>query len=124
MSARTPDELQSLFAAAFNRGDLDAMMTLYEPAAVLASQSGLTQIGADKIRDSLHTIVAMKGTMAIETTYALQADGIALLRGSWSLNSITPVGKAVTMKGQSIEVARRQADGTWRYVNDHPFGAM
>jgi ketosteroid isomerase-like protein len=30
---------------------------------------------------------------------------------------------AVDVQGASAEVIRRQPDGTWRYVIDHPFGA-
>ena len=124
MPAKTPQELQSLFVAAFNSGDLDALLALYEPNAALATQSGVPQVGTDKLGDSFQTIIGMKGKMAIDTTYAVETDGIALLRGSWSMESMTPVGKPVTMKGHSIEVARRQPDGSWLFVIDHPFGAM
>lgn len=124
MAAKTPQELQSLFVAAFNSSDLDALLALYEPNAALATQSGVPQVGTDKLEDSFRTIIGMKGKMAIDTTYAVETDDIALLRGSWSMESLTPVGKAVTMKGQSIEVARRQPDGSWLFVIDHPFGAM
>ena len=124
MPAKTSQELHSLFIAAFNSGDLDALLGLYEPNAALATQSGLTQVGTEKLGDSFRTIVGMRGKMAIDTTYVVETDGIALLRGSWSMESLTPVGKAVTMKGQSIEVARRQPDGSWLFVIDHPFGAM
>jgi len=124
MPAKTPQELQSLFVNAFNSGDLDALLALYEPNAALATQSGVTQVGTEKLGDSFRTVIGMKGKMAIDTTYAVETDGIALLRGSWSMESMTPVGKAVTMKGHSIEVARRQPDGSWLFVIDHPFGAM
>lgn len=124
MPAKTPQELQSLFVAAFNSGDLDAILALYEPNAALATQSGLTQVGTEKLGDSFRTIVGMKGKMAIDTAYAVETDGIALLRGAWSLESMTPAGKPVAMKGHSIEVARRQPDGSWLFVIDHPFGAM
>jgi len=124
MPAKTPQELQSLFVTAFNSSDLDALLALYEPNAALATQSGVTQVGREKLGDSFRTVIGMKGKMAIDTTYAVETDGIALLRGSWSMESMTPVGKAVTMKGHSIEVARRQPDGSWLFVIDHPFGAM
>jgi ketosteroid isomerase-like protein len=124
MRSETPQELHSLFVAAFNSGDLDALLALYEPNAALATQSGLTQVGTEKLGDSFRTVIGMKGTMSIDTAYAIEADGIALLRGAWSLESLTPVGKPVTMKGHSIEVARRQQDGSWLFVIDHPFGAM
>ncbi len=124
MPAKTPQELQSLFVVAFNSGDLDALLALYEPNAALATQSGVPQVGMEKLGDSFRTIIGMKGKMAIDTTYAVETDGIALLRGAWSMESMTPVGKPVTMKGHSIEVARRQPDGSWLFVIDHPFGAM
>ena len=124
MPAKTPQELQSLFVAAFNSSDLDALLALYEPNAALATQSGVPQVGTDKLEGSFRTIIGMKGKMSMDTTYAVETDGIALLRGSWSMESLTPVGKAVTMKGQGIEVARQQPDGSWLFVIDHPFGAM
>lgn len=124
MSAKTPQELHTLFVTAFNNSDLDAILALYEPGAALATQSGLTQVGMEKLGDSFRTVIGMKGKMSIETAYAIEADGIALLRGVWSLESMTPVGKPVTMKGHGIEVARRQQDGSWLFVIDHPFGAM
>lgn len=124
MPAKTPQELQPLFVAVFNGGDLDALLALYEPNAALATQSGVPQVGTEKLEDSFRTIIGMKGKMSLDTTYVVETDGIALLRGSWSMESMTPVGKAVTMKGHSIEVARRQPDGSWLFVIDHPFGAM
>ncbi len=32
-------------------------------------------------------------------------------------------GNPVELHGSTAEVARRQPDGTWKYVFDHPFGA-
>ncbi len=31
-------------------------------------------------------------------------------------------GKPVTLASQAKDVVRRQADGSWRYVIDNPFG--
>ncbi len=124
MSATTPQMLHSLFVAAFNSGDLGALVALYEPGAALATPEGATRTGAEQLRTSFQALIGMKGKMAIDTVYVIEADGIALLRGSWSLESSAPDGAPVTMKGQSIEVARRRQDGLWRFVIDHPFGAM
>lgn len=90
----------------------------------LPASLALPQVGTEKLGDSFRTIIGMKGKMSIDTVYAIEADGIALLRGAWSMEGLTPVGKPVTMNGQSIEVAGRQADGSWLFVIDHPFGAM
>lgn len=32
-------------------------------------------------------------------------------------------GNAVDLRGVTSELLRRQADGSWKYVIDHPFGA-
>ncbi|MCP9439653.1 MAG: DUF4440 domain-containing protein [Nitrospira sp.] len=124
MPATTPQMLHSLFVAAFNSGDLDALVALYEPGAALVTQEGLTQRGAKQLRTSFQALVGMKGKVAIDTVCVIEAEDIALLRGSWNLESSTPDGPPVIMKGQSIEVGRRQQDGSWLFVIDHPLGAM
>ena len=53
------------------------------------------------------------------TRYAVESGDIALLSNEWTLElEGNPVASAVT-----AEVARRQDDGTWRYVIDNPFAA-
>jgi ketosteroid isomerase-like protein len=32
-------------------------------------------------------------------------------------------GRSEPTEHSSVEIVRRQRDGTWRYVIDHPFGA-
>ena len=40
MPARAPEELDVLIQQAFNQGDLDAVVALYEPGAVFSNQQG------------------------------------------------------------------------------------
>jgi ketosteroid isomerase-like protein len=57
------------------------------------------------------------------SSYAIEAGDLALLRGEWQLKGTGPDGRSLETAGNDIEVARRQADGTWRFVIDHAFGA-
>jgi ketosteroid isomerase-like protein len=57
------------------------------------------------------------------TRYVLEAGDTAVLSGQWKLTGRGPDGTAMEMTGRSVEVLRRQADGTWLFVLDHPFGA-
>ena len=41
---------------------------------------------------------------------------------TWSLTGTGPDGKPLTMGATTAEVARRQADSTWRYVIDNVWG--
>lgn len=123
MPAQTPDELHSLFLEAFNGDNLDAVMALYEDTALLVPQPGTITTGQQANRQALLQFLALKGTMRMRTVFSLKNGNIALLRGEWTLHAIGSDGKPIEMSGRSVEVARRQSDGTWRFAIDHPFGA-
>ncbi|MBV9547223.1 MAG: hypothetical protein JOY61_22870 [Chloroflexi bacterium] len=65
MPATQPDDMPAVFEQAFNTGDIDQVLALYEPD-----------------------------------------------------------GSGVDLGGNTTEVIRRQADGTWRYVIDDPFSVV
>jgi ketosteroid isomerase-like protein len=60
--------------------------------------------------------------MTMSTSYVVRTGDLALLRGEWRLSATEPKGKEIELKGKNIEVARRQQDGGWLFVIDHPFG--
>ena len=123
MAARRPEELDRLFAQALNAGNLDGLLALYEPNAALAPQPGQVVTGAQSIREALRAFIAMKPTLTmLETKTVMQTGEIALNSAKWHLTGTGPDGSPVTMDGHSAEVARRQADGTWRMVIDSPWG--
>jgi ketosteroid isomerase-like protein len=114
MPAHTPCEIHRLFEAAFNAGDLEAILALYEPGAVLIA-GDRTLAGYDAIRGFYRTSLAQGARMRLETRTAIEsADGLALLHGEWSL------GPPASAEGLSTEVLRRQPDGDWKFVIDNP----
>jgi uncharacterized protein (TIGR02246 family) len=123
MAANKPQEIHPLFVEAFNAGDAEAVLALYEPQACLVPQPGQTVTGQEAIRAALQDFLALKGKMRLETTYCVEAGGLALLRSAWHLTGTGPDGNPVELRGNTAEVARRQPDGSWRYVIDHPYGA-
>ena len=114
----TPQQLHASFLSAFNRGDLDELMALYEADATLLPQPGRVLSGLQPIREAMAQFLALKSTMTMTTTFSVQAGDLALLRGHWALTGARPDGIPVAMSGNSVEVARKQPDGI-----DHPFGA-
>jgi uncharacterized protein (TIGR02246 family) len=123
MTADHPEHLHHAFVAAFNRGDLDAILALYEPEATLLPQPGIVIQGREAFRENLRQFLALRGSITMATTFSVQSGDLALLRGQWTLTGTGPDGQPVAMSGRSIEVARRQPDGEWRFAIDHPFGA-
>lgn len=41
---------------------------------------------------------------------------------SWSFDGTGPDGEPVRLTANNADVLRRQADGTWRFVIDNPWG--
>jgi uncharacterized protein (TIGR02246 family) len=123
MAAKTPAQLHEAFVQSFNNADLDSLMSLYEPTATLLPFPGEPVSGHAAIRDALGQFLALKGHMDLKVDRIILAQDIALLFSSWTLNGTGPDGTAVAMAGQTSDVARRQADGSWLLVIDNPQGA-
>jgi uncharacterized protein (TIGR02246 family) len=122
MPARNPEELDNLFSAALNSGNLEALVALYEPQASISPQPGQVVTGAKAVREALSAFVATKPTMTIKPKTLALAGDIALTSSKWELTGTGPDGKPIKMSGQSAEVSRRQPDGTWLFVIDSPWG--
>jgi uncharacterized protein (TIGR02246 family) len=119
MPAHAPAELHELFRTAFNRGDLDALAALYEPAATLIVDGAAVQ-GIENIRATLQGWLSRKTQMALSTRSVIEStDGLAVLHGVWTVRS-TEQGSPQA-QGVSTEVVRQQPDGTWLFVIDSPY---
>jgi uncharacterized protein (TIGR02246 family) len=114
-----PRELHAAFEAAFNRQDLEALVALYEPDAVMAQPDGSLATGPDAIRQHFLGVLGANGQMAVRTRYVIESGDLALLSLEWKLTAGDEAMSAVT-----AEVARRQPDGGWLYVLDHPFASL
>jgi uncharacterized protein (TIGR02246 family) len=122
MSEDTPEKVLHAIVDGINGGNLDALMTLYEPEAAFANQPGSLAPGDSGIRESLAGFIAMKGTLDLKVTRVLQASDLALVVGEWSFVGTGPDGRPVKLSGHNADVLRRQADGSWRFVIDNPWG--
>src|SRR5207244_10126873 len=68
MSARTPEDLDRLFALALNSGNLEALVRLYEPQAALRPGPGQVVQGDAAIRTALSGFIGMKPTIELMPT--------------------------------------------------------
>ena len=121
-SGGTPEQVLASVVHGINTGNLDALMTLYESRAAFATQPGNLAHGLSGVREGLSGFIAMKGTLDLKVTRVLEAGGLALVIGVWSFVGAGPDGEPVKLTGQSADVLRAQADGSWRFVIDNPWG--
>ncbi len=137
-----PERLLAAFVAAFNAADPRAIEQLYEDGAVLAPQPGRPVTGPGLVAAHEH-LLRLGLPMDAAMRHAYVADDIALLVVDWSIAgtttasatipsttipsttipSTTADGRDVRIAGTATDVARRGADGRWRYVIDNPFGS-
>lgn len=123
MQARTPEEIDHLFVKAMNEGDVEAMLTLYEPDQVFVSQPGEPEVrgAGESLREKLRAFTSLKPRLKIEMKHVVEAGDIALYCCQWTMQVTGPDGQEQTLSGRDANVARRQSDGTWRILIDNPF---
>ena len=123
MPAHAPEEVAQLWAESLTAGNLEALVELYEPDATLVAQPGEVVTGVEAIREVLSALLAMEPTFNLEVRKVLQTGDLALSFADWTLSGTGPKGEAIQMAAQTSDVLRRQADGTWCFVIDNPFGS-
>lgn len=107
--AAQPEDLSRLIVDRLNAGDVDGLVALYEPEAVLALPDGRVATGAEEIRAAYQRITAGG------PTFAPGAPRPTLRSGDFALTSTRLPSGATT-----VEVAHRQPDGSWRWIIDQP----
>jgi len=107
--AAEPNDIARLLWERMNAGDLDGIVALYEPAAVLALPDGQVATGHAAIRAAFGKLLAAQSNfLPGEQRPALQVGDLAFTSARLASGAVT------------AEVARRQSDGSWRWMIDQP----
>lgn len=106
----TPEDLTRLFVERANAGDVDGLLDLYEPDAVIAYPPGSQSTGHAAIRDLFTQMLESRPHFEPEPPLP------TVQMGDLALTSTPPKDDA----GARAQVVRRQADGNWLRVIDQP----
>ncbi len=111
--ANEPEELARLFLEHANQGNVEGLVALYEPGAVLALPDGRVAVGSEEIRRFYSTLLSTRPHFEPGMQRpALRAGNLALTSSQLTTGAVT------------AEVARQQADGSWLWVVDQPAISM
>jgi ketosteroid isomerase-like protein len=122
MSTATPEQVLESIVTGINSGNLESLMPLYESEAAFAAQPGSLAHGTPGVSEALNGFISMRGKLDLEVTRVLEVGDLALVIGVWSFAGTGPDGEPVRLGARNADVLRRQADGTWRFVIDNPWG--
>lgn len=108
--AQSPDDLFRFFAERANARDIEGLLDLYETEGVVVFGPGQPSVGREAIREGF---VAM---LSGDATFSANGQQPSIVVGDLALTSAKLGPDMVT-----AEVARRQPDGSWKWVIDNPF---
>lgn len=107
--ASDPEELARLFIECANQGDVEGLVALYEPGAVLALPDGRVAAGSEEIKKFYSALLLSRPRFTPGAQRpALRCGGLALTSSRLATGAVT------------AEIARQQADGSWLWVVDQP----
>jgi ketosteroid isomerase-like protein len=116
-----PASVVEMFLTAFNSGDSAALDNAYEPDSVLIPRPGIPVTGPGRAAANGY-LLGLGLPMRAAVRHSYVAGDIALLVVDWLVSGTGPDGHDVNFSGTATDVARRGADGVWRYVIDNPTG--
>ena len=119
-SPKRAEDAHATLAAAFNTGNVETVMKMYDVNGIIVPEPGKPVSGKARFEEAIRAILSIKGKMEIKTVYCLQAGDLAVGRSEWSIKD----GTEVKVSAKGIEVMKQQADGTWKIIIDHAFGAL
>jgi uncharacterized protein (TIGR02246 family) len=118
-----PEDLYPRLCDAYNAGDLDAVLALYDPKAVFVIKPGRITEGPAELRAALQRVVELHGRMDVRPETFVRSDDLVLVLGQFSLTGTRHDGTSFARTARFADVLRRQADGRWLIAVDNPFGS-
>jgi uncharacterized protein (TIGR02246 family) len=109
-----------MFEKSLNAGDLEQIVSLYEPGAVFVSPSGETLVGRDQIRQVLAGLMEKKARFESHIVRAVTVADIAVLYTNFQGTVMEAPDKLAEVRAHAIEVLRLQSDGTWKLIVGDP----
>ncbi len=116
----TPEAVHQNYSEYFRTSDLEGLVSLYEPNAIVVGEEGEEIKGTAKIREMFTDALKNKGTLKIETLSEYLLDNIASIRVKWHMQAIDSEGNELDITNVASEVMRKQPDGNWLYIIDQP----
>jgi uncharacterized protein (TIGR02246 family) len=120
---KTPGQVPVAFDAAFNAGDVDAVLALFSENATMRMADGLNVAsGHDALRTHLSGLLKSGARIRNEVRLSLTSGNVALVLLDWTVTVALPDGREARQRGTATQVMARGADGVWKLAISNPLG--
>ena len=124
MSADTSAVLAVIegMTAAFQRGDIDEVMSSYEDQATIVFEPENPVSDNATVREMFRQLAGISPRFEYAGHEVFLAGDIAVHFAPWNMKGKAPDGTEFEQSGLSVAVLRRQSDCRWLMVIDNPHG--
>jgi uncharacterized protein (TIGR02246 family) len=116
------ENLYPALSEAYNAGDLDAVLSLYDPKAVFVIKPGRVTESPAELRAAIQHVIALGARLTIDPQSFIRSDDLTLVLGTFTLSGSRSDGTPLKRTSRFADVLRRQPDGRWLIAVDNPFG--
>ncbi|WP_405822413.1 SgcJ/EcaC family oxidoreductase [Streptomyces sp. NBC_01390] len=121
-----PKELEdhlNRYVAAFNAGDAEGVDSCYTDAGIIVWEKG-NPVSGDARRAAIKDFLATtQPRIETDVREAYVTGDTTLLVVDWTMEVNAESGSGrESLRGVGLDVLRKQADGSWLYAVDDPFG--
>ena len=117
-----PEDLYPALSEAYNTGDLEALVSLYDPKAAFVIKPGRVTESPAELRGAMQHLVALRGRLTVNPRTFIRSDDLVLVLGTFTLSGRRADGTAFERTSRFADVLRRQPDGRWLLAVDNPYG--
>lgn len=114
-----PDGAPKVCQDAFNAGDLDGLVNLFEPEAVVCLAPNQVITGSGKIREVFAGFLEAGWRWEIKLVSHHRVGDISLNTVEHTLRKNSSDGDTDTLRLRAAVVFRQQDDGSWRFLIDN-----
>ena len=111
-----PARLPFVYQDALNAGDADAVVALFHQDATMRTFSGKVLTDQEALHAEAVQSIAAQARLTNKLRSALIGGDTALIVADWDLEAMLPDGTGIAPTGTTTAVARRSADGSWRFA--------
>lgn len=122
-SPMRPEQVPPAFDAAFNAGDVEAVLALFHDDAVMRMADGRHTVhGKPALRAALAALLAARPRIENRVRLTLASGDLALVLLDWTTTVTLPDGRQATQAGTATQVMARGGDGRWTLRVSNPLG--